>query len=247
MTDKRIANDRKDAREQADEARRKAAAADPETARQAAGAGGPLMEYMEKVFSFASDAYIQEPWIGLVSLTASGWNKSRIDQGVARHLLHHNYELPVGEIRSAWFEEGSPGLFKARSAIPLFPESERVDYIAEYLRLLEHTHLLDSTSVGFSIDRLVLAELGETWREDRFDAAWTQFEYSSVSTPADVMVGVERSAVMGTRELRAPPGCTVLTRGGAGFGWVADEVLAAARREADEQRSLGRITRMLGS
>ena len=34
MTDKRIANDRKDAREQADEARRKAAAADPEKARQ---------------------------------------------------------------------------------------------------------------------------------------------------------------------------------------------------------------------
>ena len=204
------------------------------------------MEYMEKVYTFATDEYIREPWIGLVSLRANLWNKERVDQGVARHLLHHDYALPVGEIRGVWFEEGSPGRFKARSAVPLFPDGERVEYIAEFLRLLENTHLMDSTSVGFSIDRLVLEEIGETWRDDKFGAAWTMFEYSSVSTPADVMAGVERSAVMGTRELRAPPGCKVLTRGGAGFGWIADEVLDAARREADEQRSLGRITRMLG-
>ena len=204
------------------------------------------MNYNEKVYTFATDEYIDEAWIGRVSLRSDSWNRDRIDQGVARHLLHHDYALPVGEIREAWFEEGSPGRFKARSAVPLFPEGERVEYIAEFLRLLEHTRLMDSTSVGFSIDRLVLEEIGETWREDKFGAAWTQYEFSSVSTPADVLSGVERSAVMGTRELRAPVGCTVLTRGGAGFGWVPDEVLAEARREADEQRSLGRITRMLG-
>ena len=204
------------------------------------------MDYQEKVYTFATDAYISEPWIGLVSLKASLWNKDRIDQGVARHLLHHDYALPVGEFRDAWFEEGSPGRFKARTATPLFPAGERVEYIAEFLRLLEHTHLMDSTSVGFSIDRLVLEEIGETWREDKFGAAWTQYEFSSVSTPADVLAGVERSAVMGTRELRAPAGCKILTRGGAGFGWVADEVVEAARREADEQRSLKRISRMLG-
>ena len=204
------------------------------------------MEYQERIYTFATDEYIAEGWIGMVSLSAAGWNRERIDQGVARHLLHHDYAQPVGEIRSAWFEEGSPGRFKARSAVPVFPAEERVGYIAEYLRLLEHTHLMDSTSVGFSIDRLVLDEIGASWREDRFSAVWTMYEFSSVSTPADVVAGVERSAVMGSRELRAPPGCTVLTRGGGGFGWVADEVLAEARREADEQRSLGRITRLLG-
>ena len=207
------------------------------------------MEYLEKTYTFATDAYINEPWLGLVSLRDTLWNHERIDQGVARHLLHHDYALPVGEIREAWFTAGSgdsPGLYKARTGVPMFPEGEEVEYIAEFLRLLEHTTLMDSTSVGFSIDRLVLAEIGETWREDKFDAAWTQYEFSSVSTPADVLAGVERSAVMGTRELRAPAGCKVLTRGGAGFGWVADEIVEQARREADEQRSLGRITRMLG-
>ena len=204
------------------------------------------MEYLEKVYTFATDEHIAEAWIGLVSLRSDSWNRERIDQGVARHLLHHDYALPVGEIREAWFEAGSPGRFKAKSAVPLFPAEERVEYIAEYLRLLEHTTLMDSTSVGFSIDRLVLEEIGETWREDKFGAAWTMYEYSSVSTPADVMAGVERSAVMGTRELRAPAGCKVLTRGGAGFGWVPDAIVEQARREADEQRSLGRITRMLG-
>ena len=204
------------------------------------------MEYLEKTYTFASAAYIREPWIGLVSLRADWWNRERIDQGVARHLLHHDYALPVGEIRDAWYEDGDPGLYKARSAVPVFPEGEQVEYIADFLRLLENTSLMDSTSVGFSIDRLELVEIGETWLDDKFDAAWTQFEFSSVSTPADVLAGVERSAMMGNRELRAPAGCKVVTRGGSAFGWVADEIVEQARREADEQRSLGRITRMLG-
>ena len=206
------------------------------------------MEYLEKTYTFATDAYIAEPWIGLVSLNPAVWNRERIEQGAARHLLHHDYSMPAGEIREAWFDAGSgdlPGRYRARTAVPMFPEGEGVSYIAEFLRMLEHTTLMDSTSVGFSIDRLVLAEIGETWREDKFDAAWTMYEFSSVSTPADVLAGVERSAVMGARELRAPPKCKVLTRGGAGFGWASDEIIEQARREADEQRSLGRITRML--
>ena len=149
-------------------------------------------------------------WIGLVSLRSDAWNRERIDQGVARHLLHHDYALPVGEIREAWFEEGSPGRYKAKSAVPLFPAEERVEYIAEYLRLLEHTTLMDSTSVGFSIDRLVLEEIGETWREDKFGAAWTMYEYSSVSTPAgrDGWSGAQRGhgdqGAAGARRVQGP-------------------------------------------
>ena len=171
------------------------------------------MEYMEKVFSVRFRRVTsRSPGFGRVSLTAAGWNKSRIDQGVARHLLHHNYELPVGEIRSAWFEEGSPGLFKARSAIPLFPESERVEYIAEYLRLLEHTPFvgLDQRGIqhrppgaGGARRDLVPRRLDNVL----FDAAWTScggrashgdqgvpVQVADASGQLDGFQGVERSA-----------------------------------------------------
>ena len=199
-----------------------------------------MTEYVKKTYSFATDAYIEEPWIGYVSLAPEWWDRSRIDQGVARMLLHHDYSKPVGEIDRAWFdrgvepgEEGTPGMYRAEV---LHPTDTRVGYIDDYLRLSEGTKLMDSTSVGFFISRLELVELGKTWLEDKFKAAWTQVEFSAVSTPADVLVGIERSLLSRVDGQADPGDYLTLTRGGAGLGFVRRDMVDMAKVAAELRR-----------
>ena len=199
------------------------------------------MKWREETYIYASDAYIYEPWIGMVSLTESGWNREYLDAGLAPMLLHHSPKLPVGEVQECWFTPGvgeQPGLYRGKVRIP---EGIDVRYIDEYLRLLDATKLLDPVSVGYSIDRLNLVEFGDTWMEDKFDAAWTQYEFSALAIPADMLATIEReerardiSAAKAGDRLR-------LTRGGRGLGWVDAAVVADARREADLARRLKTI------
>ena len=242
--DKRIANDRKDAREQADEARRKAAAADPadrpascRSGRASSGVHGEGLQLRLRRLHPASPGSASSP------SRRTGWNKSRIDQGVARHLLHHNYAA-AGWLRFAppGSRKGSPGLFKAQvGQYPCSqPKASAWSTSAHFLRLLENTHLLDSTSPSDS--RLT----GWCWRssarpgaQDKFDAAWTHVSSIQLGQPRrrtrDGRRGAQRGD-WGTRELWAPPGCTVLTRGGGGLrlggGRAAGGGQAGGRRAA---------------
>lgn len=199
-------------------------------------------DYTSKIYTFATDSYISEGWLGMVSLASGAWDKSRIDNGIGRMLQHHRDDLPTGEIKSAWFEagvdpgiEGDPGRYKAEV---LIPRDTGVAHIENYLKLSESTTLMDSTSVGFMITNLVLTEIGANWMDDKFQAAWEMLEFSVVSVPADVTAMVDRSmARSGMMESGRVPGeYLTMTRGGAGLGYIHKDLALTARALADLKR-----------
>lgn len=203
-----------------------------------------MTEYSRRQYIFATDAYISEGWMGQVSLASEWWDRSRYDAGVVRMLLHHDHTQPTGEIRDAWYDEpegDGPGLYRASVDIPT---GGPVAYINDYLWHLDNTTLMDSTSVGFSINRLELVEVGATWYEDKLKAAWEWYEFSAVSTPADVMAAVERS--VGRLASPASPGRDagdyyILTRGGRGLGYAPRDMVDEVKKQAEIIRQCRRL------
>ena len=201
-----------------------------------------MTEYSRRKYIFATDAYISEGWMGHVSLAPEWWDKDRYEAGVVRMLLHHDHKYPTGEIRDAWYDEPEgdmPGLYRAEVDIPT---GGPVAYINNYLWQLDNTTLMDSTSVGFRIKRLELVEVGPTWFDDKLKAAWEWYEFSAVSSPADVLAAVERSG--GPMASPANAGREsddyILTRGGLGLGYVQREIVDTVKKQADVLRQLRR-------
>lgn len=204
-----------------------------------------MAQFRREQYTYATDAYISEGWMGYVSLAPEWQDLSRYEAGVVRMLLHHDAQLATGEIREQWFDAGSgddPGRYRALVDIPT---DSPVQYINNYLWHLDNTKLMDSTSVGFSIDRLELVEVGKTWYEDKLKAAWTWYEFSAgVSSPADVLAAVERSGARRASiagEEREMGDYYILTRGGRGIGYAPKGIVDQVKVEADIIRQLRRF------
>ena len=94
--------------------------------------------------------------------------------------------------------------------------------------------LRGDVSVGYNITRMQLVEIGQTYDEDKFDAAWELLEISDVTVPADVTVGEGRSFKSIGREIA--PGMRLMR--GPGYGTISEVVLARATADRNKQRML---------
>ena len=120
-----------------------------------------------KDLSFASEVYLPEGWMGMVRLAPPPLaDFARVDAGQCRYHLDHDWSKPVGKVLKAWHDESS-GMYRCDVDIPEIEATATKDYLAQ-----REGGLRGDVSVGYNIERLILVEIGKTWDEDKFDAAW---------------------------------------------------------------------------
>ena len=130
--------------------------------------------------SFATQRYLPEGWLGLVSLRADLADMSRIDRKQVRYHDSHERSKPVGMVTRTWFEpEPQPdGRFMMDVELPVIEANG-------YFREQRDAGMRGDTSVGYRITDIRFVRPGATWDEDEFDAAWTLLEISDVTIPMD--------------------------------------------------------------
>ena len=127
-----------------------------------------------------------------------------------------------------WHEEKS-GLYRCDVDVPEIEATATKDYLAQ-----REGGLRGDVSVGYNITRMQLVEIGQTYDEDKFDAAWELLEISDVTVPADVTVGEGRSFKSIGREIAS--GMRLMR--GPGYGTIHEAVLARAMADRNKQRML---------
>ena len=194
---------------------------------------------MEITPSFATQAYIEEGWLGLVSLRADKADYSRVTSGQVRYHTDHDWSNPVGMVNEVWFDpEPKPdGRFMCKVDIKEIPSTET-------FRQQRDAGLRGDTSVGYRITDLYLSELGDTWMEDKLDAAWTLLEVSDVTVPADVNSGEGRQSDSFNRSIGYDPDADRLVRIHGSVGVISrslvdklDAERKAKREELESKRS----------
>jgi HK97 family phage major capsid protein len=132
---------------------------------------------------FASDAPYERWWgVEILDCTGSAVNLERLNN---RHplLLDHNTRDQIGVVEKAWVDSDR----KCRAMVK-FSRSARAEEI--FQDVLDGIREL--VSVGYSIDDMVLESRTDDDATYRV-TAWTPYEVSIVSIPADTTVGVGRS------------------------------------------------------
>ena len=177
----------------------------------------------------ASEAYLPEGWMGMVRLAPPPLgNFARVESSQCRYHLDHDWSKPVGMLTSIWHDEAS-SKYRCNVTVPEIEATATKDYLAQ-----REGGLRGDVSVGYNIDRLILVEIGKTWDDDKFDAAWELLEASDVTVPADVSVGEGRSAQLPKRRLA--PGLLLMR--GPGYGTISERALAQAMAERNKQRMM---------
>lgn len=180
-----------------------------------------------KDLSFASEVYLPEGWMGMVRLAPPPLaDFARAEAGQCRYHLDHDWSRPVGMVQNVWHEESS-GLYRCDVTVPEIEATPTRDYLQQ-----REGGLRGDVSVGYNITRLQLVEIGKTWDEDKFDAAWELLEVSDVTVPADVIVGEGRSFKSVGREIA--PGLRLMR--GPGCGAISEAVLARAMADRAKRR-----------
>lgn len=135
---------------------------------------------------------IENKIAGTSNYIDDGWAHVRLDPNlmdlsrmpIMKLLRGHESDNPVAKLYN-FRHEGVNYLFDAD--VPIIDAN--VKYRQEY-----EAGLRDIYSMGFRITRLELVEIGETWRDDKFNAAWQLMEVSDEPIPADIdAVGSARS------------------------------------------------------
>jgi len=137
--------------------------------------------------SFSSEARIPR-WFGteVLSHADGAVDLSRVASGDAPLLLNHDRDALIGIVESARIADG-----KGRATVRFAktPEGQRaLDLVND--------RILRSVSVGYSVERYVLAPADDDDDEDAdtfIAARWGVMELSLVAVPADTSVGVGRS------------------------------------------------------
>ena len=169
--------------------------------------------------SFASEVYLPEGWMGMVRLAPPPLaDFTRAMEGHCRYHLDHDWSKPVGMVRNVR-HEASSGLYRCDVDVPEIEAAPTRDYLAQHAG-----ELRGDVSVGYNITRMQLVEIGQTYDEDKFDAAWELLEISDVTVPADITVGEGRSFKSAGREIA--PGMRLMR--GPGYGTIPESVLASA-------------------
>ena len=172
---------------------------------------------MDITGKFATEAYLPEPFVGLVSLRRELADFSRLDTGAVPYLDSHVRTLILGKVREAHWDDGE-NAFRFRAWVPDAPEdpAEDVPRVANFRREFK-LGLRGLNSVGFRITGL--RYLGTNERGDPlYDAEWTLTEISDVSVPTDPEAyddpdtGERMLPVVGTGNL----------------GWIAETTLTRA-------------------
>ena len=181
---------------------------------------------------FATEAYLPEPFLGLVSLRRELADFSRLDTGAVPYLDSHIRTLILGKVREAHWDDGE-NAFRFRAWVPDAPEdpADDVPRVANFRREFK-LGLRGLNSVGFRITGL--RYLGNNERGDPlYDAEWTLTEISDVSVPTDPEAyddpdtGERMLPVVGTGNLGWIAE-TTLTRALAGGATMGDENTTAA-------------------
>ena len=182
-----------------------------------------------KDLSIASEAYLPEGWMGKVRLAPPPLaNFARVESSQCRYHLDHDWGKPVGMLMSIRHDEAN-NVYRCNVNVPEIDATPTKDYLAQ-----REGGLRGDVSVGYNIDRLILVEIGKTWDDDKFDAAWELLEASDVTVPADVSVGEGRSAQFPKRRLA--PGLLLMR--GLNYGTISERALAQAMAERNKQRML---------
>lgn len=132
---------------------------------------------------FASDAPYERWWgVEILDCTGSAVNLERLNN---RHplLLDHNTRDQIGVVEKAWVDSDR----KCRATVR-FSRSARAQEIFQDVI----DGIRELVSVGYSIDDMVLESRTDDEATYRV-TAWTPYEVSIVSIPADASVGVGRS------------------------------------------------------
>lgn len=182
-----------------------------------------------KDLPIASEAYLPEGWMGMVRLAPPPLaNFARVDSAQCRYHLDHDWSKPVGMLTSIRHDEAG-NVYRCNVTVPEIEATATKDYLAQ-----REGGLRGDVSVGYNIDRLILVEIGKTWDDDKFDAAWELLEASDVTVPADVLVGEGRSAQFPKRRLA--PGLLLMR--GLNYGTISERALAQAMADRNKQRAL---------
>ena len=185
--------------------------------------------------SFATQRYLPEGWLGLVSLRADLADFSRVDRRQVRYLDSHKAELPVGMLERVWFEaDPQPdGRYMMDVSLPVIDANK-------YFREQRDAGMRGDTSVGYRITDIRFVRPGATWDEDEFDAAWVLLEVSDTTIPMDD-TGEGRDALPTGDPDGYDASADVVLRTDWGRGYVRREILTradAARRAHREDLNM---------
>ena len=181
-----------------------------------------------KNLSFASEVYLPEGWMGMVRLAPPPLaDFERADAGHCRYHLDHDWSKPVGMLVPKVRYDEATGMYRCDVMVPEIEAAATKDYLAQ-----REGGLRGDVSVGYNITRMQLVEIGKTYDEDKFDAAWELLEVSDVTVPADVTVGEGRSFKAMGREVA--PGIRLMR--GPGYGTISEPVLARAMADRTKRR-----------
>ena len=175
----------------------------------------------------ASEVYLPEGWMGMVRLAPPPLaDFARVESSQCRYHLDHDWSKPVGMLTSIWHDEAS-NKYRCNVHVPEIEATATKDYLAQ-----REGGLRGDVSVGYNINRLILVEIGKTWNDDKFDAAWELLEASDVTVPADVSVGEGRGAQLSKRRLASG----LLLMRGHNRGTISESALAQAMADRNKQR-----------
>jgi len=135
--------------------------------------------------SFSSEAAV-ERWFGMEILdhTNGGHNFDRLNNAAAVMVDHWSDQ--VGKVVKAWIDNG------IGRAVLQFSRSRRGKEVFQDIM----DGIRQNVSVGYMIDKLTLDRKEND--KEFYRAAWTPFEISIVSVPADYKIGVGRNAELET-------------------------------------------------
>ena len=193
-----------------------------------------MVEVIKFSGSFATQRYLPEGWLGLVSLRADLADLTRAEKRMVRYHDSHERSKPVGMVPRVWFEsEPEPdGRYMMEVELPVIGANA-------YFREQRDAGMRGDTSVGYRITDIRFVRPGATWDEDEFDAAWTLLEVSDVTIPMDD-TGEGRDALPAGDEDGYDASRDVVLRTDWGRGYVRREILTRAddARKAHRERSM---------
>jgi HK97 family phage major capsid protein len=186
---------------------------------------------------FASDAPYERWWgVEILDCTGSAVNLERLNN---RHplLLDHNTRDQIGVVEKAWVDSDR----KCRATVK-FSRSARAEEI--FQDVLDGIREL--VSVGYSIDDMVLESRTDDEATYRV-TAWTPYEVSIVSIPADASVGVGRSLAAEaataqpkeTRTMSDPVTTAPAPAPAPDIRVIASQAATAERERANAIRAMG--------
>lgn len=187
---------------------------------------------------FASDAPYERYWgTEILDCTTAAVNLERLNN---RHplLLDHNTRDQIGVVEKAWVDSDR----KCRAVVKFSRGTRAQEIFQDVL-----DGIRELVSVGYSIDDMVLESRSEDEATYRV-TAWTPYEVSIVSIPADASVGVGRSLAPEAAPTAQPQetrmsDITVTTPAPAtpDIRVIASQAATAERERANAIRSMGHV------